>query len=187
MKITSPNDICISVELTDDDMKKLDITYDELDYSNIETRRVLWTVLDEARRISGKSISLSDNLLIETKPSEKGGCIIFFISLPAAEKQRSEKTSVTNSRYLICDFAAADDMLDFIEKTKNIDILKKTALYKNNGKYRAAVYCSADTKDKFTAICEEYAKCKIDSAENILSATKEHWQCVTENMYNYFS
>ena len=52
MKITAENDRCLSVELTGDDMRKLDITYEELDYANIETRRVLWTLLDEARRIA---------------------------------------------------------------------------------------------------------------------------------------
>ena len=41
-------------------MQRLDITYEALDYSNIETRRVLWTLLDEARRVAGTNISLSD-------------------------------------------------------------------------------------------------------------------------------
>ena len=33
------------VGLTCDEMKDLDITYDDMDYSNIETRRVIWTIL----------------------------------------------------------------------------------------------------------------------------------------------
>ena len=34
------------VGLTCDEMKDLDITYEDMDYSNIETRRVIWTILD---------------------------------------------------------------------------------------------------------------------------------------------
>lgn len=50
MKIEAPEENKIVVRLTADDMTKLHITYEEMDYANIETRRVIWTLLDEARR-----------------------------------------------------------------------------------------------------------------------------------------
>ena len=45
MKINSPAEDRIIVDLTDEDLRELDITYEDMDYSTIETRRVIWTVL----------------------------------------------------------------------------------------------------------------------------------------------
>ena len=41
MRIEAHDDFRIAVELSDEDMDELQITYEDLDYSNIETRRVL--------------------------------------------------------------------------------------------------------------------------------------------------
>ena len=56
MKIDSNSEGKITVALSNEDMNELDITYDELDYSNIETRRVIWTLLDKAGQQLGKCI-----------------------------------------------------------------------------------------------------------------------------------
>ena len=55
MKIDSNSEGKITVALSNEDMNELDITYDELDYSNIETRRVIWTLLDKAGQQLGKT------------------------------------------------------------------------------------------------------------------------------------
>lgn len=79
MKIEADGDEKISVTLTADDMQELDITYEEMDYANIETRRVIWTILDEAKRILGRSINIDNRLLVQVSPEKHGGCIISFI------------------------------------------------------------------------------------------------------------
>lgn len=181
MKITSENDICISVELTDDDMKNLDITYDELDYSNIETRRVLWTVLDEARRVSGKDISLSDKLIIETKPSKKGGCIIYFTSVPSEKRFKSEKLHILNNRNdIVCDFQSADDMLDFLEKTNGNSLFGDMKIYRDNNDYRIIIVSDTVHSDKIIAVCDEFGNCRRDFDGRICAFTKEHWQNISE-------
>ena len=68
MKIEAPEENKIVVRLTADDMTKLHITYEEMDYANIETRRVIWTLLDEARRELGRDIDPSGRMLIEALP-----------------------------------------------------------------------------------------------------------------------
>lgn len=87
MKIES-NGEKISVALSVKDMNELNITYDELDYSNIETRRVIWTILDEARRTLGKSINTDGRLIIEVAPLDEGGCILHFTSTPLDSKSK---------------------------------------------------------------------------------------------------
>ena len=44
MKISSDNSKNIIIELSPSDLEGLDITFDDMDYSNIETRRVIWTL-----------------------------------------------------------------------------------------------------------------------------------------------
>lgn len=48
MKILAPAENRITIELSARDMDALNITYEQMDYSNIETRRVVWTLLDRA-------------------------------------------------------------------------------------------------------------------------------------------
>ncbi len=81
MKIEAPQENKIIVELTTDDMSELDITYERMDYSNIETRRVIWTLLDRARQTLGRDIDPSGKMLIEALPKPSGGCVIYFTVL----------------------------------------------------------------------------------------------------------
>ena len=81
MKIQADGEEKISVTLTKTDMKDFDITYDELDYSNIETRRVIWTILDEVKKVLGKSVNIDNRLLIQVSPEENGGCYLQFTQL----------------------------------------------------------------------------------------------------------
>ena len=47
MKITPPKDKYIFIELTRDDMEKMNITYDNLDYSNPHTRKIIHHLLND--------------------------------------------------------------------------------------------------------------------------------------------
>ena len=78
MKIEAPQANKIVVELTAQDMAELDITYEEMDYGNIETRRVIWTILDRVRTTLQRDIDPSGKLLIESIPTPDGGCVLFF-------------------------------------------------------------------------------------------------------------
>ncbi|HOD02997.1 MAG TPA: adaptor protein MecA, partial [Clostridiales bacterium] len=94
MKIELHNEDKIVVQLTSMDLKTLDITYEDMDYANIETRRVIWTLLDEARRVLGKDISTTERMLIEALPSEDGGCVLYFTVLPSSGCENSGKRLV---------------------------------------------------------------------------------------------
>jgi hypothetical protein len=61
------------VMLSREDLSQLDITYDTMDYANIETRRVIWTILDRVRASTGRDIDPSGNLVIEAAPDSSGG------------------------------------------------------------------------------------------------------------------
>jgi len=91
LKIEAIGEEKILVALSDKDMNELDITYDEMDYSNIETRRVIWTILDEAKRSLGKSIDTDGRILIEVTPGDDGGCIMCFTTMPVTDYKSKKK------------------------------------------------------------------------------------------------
>lgn len=91
MNIQADGDEKIAVTLSHQDMNELDITYDEMDYSNIETRRVIWTVLDEAKRILGKPINTDGRLLVQVSPADDGGCLMLFTQMPLLESSSKKR------------------------------------------------------------------------------------------------
>ena len=91
MKIEANGEEKITVTLSHEDMHRLDITYDEMDYSNIETRRVIWTVLDEAKRVLGKPINTDGRLLVQVSPADDGGCLMLFTQMPLPENKSKKR------------------------------------------------------------------------------------------------
>ena len=180
MKITAENDRCLSVELTGDDMRKLDITYEALDYANIETRRVLWTLLDEARRALGKSISLSDRLIIETTPVQQGGCRFVFTSVPEAGGGEKHLRLITRSGTLVWEFADANALLAFREKT----VLPgdcRVAVYYKDGRFRAIASPAACAWETLLAAAEEFGRV-LSMDEEKIAEMKERWQPVCQTL-----
>ena len=178
MKITAENDLCISVDLTSADMQRLDITYEALDYSNIETRRVLWTLLDEARRVAGTNISLSDRLIIETVPKEKGGCRITFTSVPDEKGRRLQWRNHT--RQMLIEFDSAEDLLCFCEKVPVGCLGTDASLYENDGHYRAITCPPAENRERLEAMAEEFGADLSDASPFRIAQTREYWQLVSD-------
>ena len=107
----------IVAELTKQDMQELDITYDQMDYSNIETRRVIWTVLEKLRQFSGRDIDPSGNLLIEAVAGRDGGCVLCFT---VSEQERgtrkiSPPVLTKNESGIIYEFESLNTLLDMIK------------------------------------------------------------------------
>ncbi len=132
MKIESNGEERITVTLSEVDMTDLDITYDEMDYSNIETRRVIWTILDKARKTLGKSVDTDGKLLIEVAPLEDGGCIFHFTSSPISDSKSKKRLIMKKDAepILFCpwDENSFIDSLKIISKLK--DFIKKSEPYK---------------------------------------------------------
>lgn len=124
MKIESDGEEKIAVTLTEGDMQDFDITYDEMDYANIETRRVIWTILDEAKRILGKPINIDNRLLIQVSPGEDGGCIMHFSQLndPCAhhKKRLIMKKDAEPVIFTTSDYDAYIDVITLLKETPDI-------------------------------------------------------------------
>lgn len=136
MKIESNGKEKITVTLSQTDMSDLDITYDEMDYSNIETRRVIWTILDKARKTLGKSVDTDGRLLIEVAPSEDGGCILHFTNSPLTDSKNKKRLIMKKEAepILFCpwDENSFIDCLKILPNLKEFIKAYEPYKYKNN-------------------------------------------------------
>ncbi len=173
MKINSPAEDKIIVDLTKQDMLELDITYDELDYSNIETRRVLWTLLDEAGHRLGRSISLASQMLIEAVPSDDGGCILYFT---VADDEYDSCVSYGGNVWKpknVCQSDSIDNIGALSRALYNSDCVSHSELYTDGSRYRLIIAAKPACCEKIRTIAGEY--CDVFSHEAV-AVTDEHWK-----------
>ena len=110
-----------------------------MDYSNIETRRVIWTVLDEARRVLGKPLNTDGRLLIEASPLEDGGCILSFTSLPSSDSKSKKRMIMKKNCEPVALRALSED--SFLDTLRALgEAPRKTEAYLLNGKYYLIFY-----------------------------------------------
>lgn len=177
MKIESPNNSKIIVELSDEDMAKLDITYEELDYSNIDTRRVIWTILAKVRKRLGRDIDPSGKMTIETLPSKSGGCMIFFTVPQEDSRQRKTLPMRIYKENFVYEFENSDDVIDFYKNIKNTDeakLIRAELYYNEKGKYRMIFNRLPDLPSVKNSLSEFAFFC----GEGVLHAefTREYWK-----------
>ena len=139
MKIEALTDESIIVELSADDMKNLNITYEEMDYSKIETKRVIWTVLSRAGRALGREINTSGKLLVEAMRRESGGCVLFFSVEREERARKSKRYLVKKSDYIACDFENAEQLMSCAIRLRFSGFTTESCLYVKDGKYRLLV------------------------------------------------
>lgn len=176
MKINSTADDRITVELTKQDMAMLDITYEDMDYSTTETRRVIWTLLDEAEKVLGKELDPSRRMIIEATPDTSGGCILDFIILDSKKKNSVHRQQLRKqSENLLCDFENSDLLL---RAAMGFRLNCESSLYENGGNYRLIIraLCEADTVKRYFS---EFS-CVKSCDRLLLEHTKEHWRLITE-------
>ena len=158
MKIEAIGEEKILVALSDKDMNELDITYDEMDYSNIETRRVIWTILDEAKRSLGKPIDTNGRILIEVTPSDDGGCIMCFTTMPAADYKSKKKLIMKKDlEPIIFKAFNSDAFLDIMDILKNsTDAYKNYDIFYFNKDFYIIIHPKITETDKITYILSDF-------------------------------
>ena len=167
MKIEAISDEKILVALSDKDMNELGITYDEMDYSNIETRRVIWTILDEAKHSLGKPLDTDGKILIEVTPSDDGGCIMCFTSMPSSDS-KSKKKLVMKKEIEPLLFKALDEdsFLESLEILKPLtDLYKNFEIYLYRKNIYFIIYPEISKADKITYILSDFGDVLFGESE----------------------
>ncbi len=175
MKINSPAEDKIIVDLSEQDLLGLNITYEEMDYSTIETRRVIWTVLDEAGKALGKEFDPSRRMIIEASPKRGGGCTLSFTILDSRKTCGVQKQFLKKQeRNLLCEFENADILLKAAEILESLHLITSSSLYEQDGKYRLLLSGSEEIS-KIKQSCSEFGTAQSCS-ELAVCFTKEHWR-----------
>ncbi len=179
MKISSDNSKNIIIELSPSDLEGLDITFDDMDYSNIETRRVIWTLLDMARIELGRDIDPSGRMLIEATPSIKGGCVLNFTVLSGDSdimpKRLLVKKNLKEKIINVWEFENLENAARAAAAlTQTGNSCPESVLYSMNGKYRLFLTSGEYPK----GILYEFAK-RI-KGESVIASTQEAWKCLCE-------
>ncbi len=165
----------IIAELSKEDMTELDITYEQMDYSNIETRRVIWTVLEKIREFSGRDIDPSCNLLIEAVASHDGGCVLCF-TIPDSKKTiyPSKPPVLTkNTSDIVFEFENINAMLDMLRSIGIKNLLPDGRIYKKDKRYRILLECAPSPESQRKM--EEFGTF-IGQNPVISAHTAEHWE-----------
>ena len=100
MKINAVNEYRVEVELDADEMARLGLTYDSMDWEDIDTRRALWSLAGMLRR-EGVGVSLSGRTLIEAQKLPDG-VRLCFTGLPKGGPSRLRIKKETASPVLRC-------------------------------------------------------------------------------------
>lgn len=156
------------VGLSRDDMIDLDITYDDMDYSNIETRRVIWTILDTVRRDTGRDVDPSGSLMIEAAPDPCGGCLLMF-TVASGMNRKPETVISKNDQSRIFEFENVDDMLDLMKLLPE-DAVRH--IFTDGGKYRLEL--RTQTASGLGRLLGEYGKF-VGKDRLTVAVTHEHW------------
>ncbi|MBQ6892886.1 MAG: adaptor protein MecA [Clostridia bacterium] len=109
----------LKVTLSREDMELYDLEFDMLDYANSETRRVIWSILDEAKRSLGFEVA-RDNLYIQAFRSRCGGCELFV--------SREEKKE-TLPKQTLFRFKDTESLIKGCARLKNCGFEGKSSAY----------------------------------------------------------
>jgi len=197
----------IVVELSAEDLTNLDITYEALDYASVETRRVIWVILDRVRECTGCDIDPSGQLLIDAMPRPTGGCILFFTLRGA--NAGCEPTPINPAELLegACprvlrkqeqllaafEFAGLDALLDCAGaytralRVGEEPLFTRSELYceRRGDRYRLLV-CPTREPAALKQFFSEYARA---CGEDIFAAqhTREHWRRAGDRDFTFES
>jgi len=193
MRIEALTGSKVVVELNANDMQQLNITYDALDYADVDTRRVIWIILDHVRESTGCDIDPSGQLLIDAMPRPDGGCILFFtiksgesalelLSCPSQRVLRKQQQLLITFEFdsidALLDCAAAYARMHGDEHDR---LFSQSELYQQGLQYRLLL-SPAQQSDALQQFFCEFARC---CGENILTAaqTREHWQPIGQQCF----
>ncbi len=176
MKINSPAENRITVDLTKQDMAELDITYEEMDYSTIETRRVIWTLLDEAGKALGKELDPSRRMIIEAIPKNEGGCVLNFTLLDTKRRINTQKQLLKKqSESIMCEFDGLDALYRAAECCP---VCRESSLFEADGKYRLLIcgLCDSGNTARYFSEFGRVTSCDALTCEHV----KEHWNLLAD-------
>lgn len=162
----------LKIQLTADDLKKLGVSYNDIDYASPDTRKMLDDLLG---RIGAKEdFCITDRrLVIEILPAEKEGCTIYLTLITPAppKKRRFECTPC------VWQLETADDLMAALKELAGC-CKNKISLYLLDGKYRLII--QAEKRGAADLILTEYGRRLGGKAARL--HTLEHGRLLSDDL-----
>ena len=155
------------------------ITYEEIDYGNIQTRRLLWLLRQEVQKKYNYSIRLSGRVLIEVMKDTEGGIRICFSSLSSDSDDVSSLKQLikSSSSPVIAEFSDIEEMLQAVSL---LDGKLKSSLYEKNGKYRMLFSLPEEARQELIFCLCEFSEIFEDSPKKT-AESRELWNILAED------
>lgn len=191
MKIELLDQQTIKIVLSCTDMSQFAITYDDMDYDDPDTRRVILQLLQKIKQET--QLDLTDGkLFIEAFPYDQGGCILY-INIVAPHVQ--QVTTVSKSGFntpLVFSFDSIEHVCNICKDLfQNYShLIFKSSLYTFQGQYMIMLFSFFKLDRKISAIMSEYGN-YYGKGELTASIIREHGNCIiqdtaVENIVEYF-
>lgn len=179
MNFLIKNEYRTEIVLSSLELSGYGITYEEIDYGNIGTRRLLWALQGEIQKKYGYTIPLSGKVLIEVIKEREDSIRICFSSLPEKSGDgNSVKQLVKSSTCpVIAEFSNLEEMLFAVSLLEpNI----KSSLFEKNGKYRILFSPSSEEKDELILCLCEFSDI-LENSPKEAAKCSEIWNMIAEN------
>ena len=174
----------IKIALNSEDMKRLDISYSEFDYASMNTRRIIWTLLCEAKNSLDLELDLFSKMMIEVVPEGEDGCIIFFTIIDGGTSSSAQSKILIRKNFKPCifEFKNSDQLMHAFE---NINYIPETAfnnseLFLMGNRYRLILSTfnrdPNDIPDHFT----EFGA-YIGEGFDLAAVTREHGKLIADS------
>lgn len=159
MKIERLHEGKIKISLDAQDLMRMDTSFEELDYSKAETRKIISSLLKQALEETGFDSSNS-RLLIEAVPAPDGGCYLYFTTLDSEEYKKLQKSTKNEYIPYVYEFPDIDTVLDVIPVIKEWAAVEfqDNSLYSLNEKFVLVFHSTPSFPHEAGSVLSEYGR-----------------------------
>lgn len=170
MRIDITDRKSIMVELSKDDLLKSEITYDQLDYSNPQTQKLVRSILEKIRSETGLCFSEYCSLEVDVMPDSFGGCLMIF--------KEGEKARCTEEGEALFACENINDLIDCSRAAKSsFETVPNGKLYKSDDGYYLFI---GECRKEFSLFLSEYLS-KLSISKAAREMLLEKAECLAEN------
>lgn len=182
LKIEQLDDKTVRILLTAEDMEHLDLTYDEMDYSNNITKRAVYLILQQIK--AQTSLMLDEHrLFIEAFPDSNGGCILYLNLIEKNTGPRPQRERYSFDTPMVFGFETLDILTAVCNRLVRefSHLIVKTELYLYEREYRLLLYTYCKMEERILHLLREYGT-YLGKGSVLCAFTKEHARpLLTEN------
>ncbi len=145
----------VKVILSGKDMKQFSLTYENMDYEDPATRKVILRLLQKVQESTRLDFA-QGKLFIEAFPDEEGGCILYLNLLTNLPTESLPKNGFHTP--LIVSLCGSEEVIGLCKTLffRYSHLILKSSLYKNKDAYILMIYSYYKQDQKLCAILHEY-------------------------------